>query len=50
MGRPPLKGSRLANLSTIVEDPKTAWMPISVSDWYGGAERTVEIVSDSAIW
>src|SRR5215210_3810560 len=24
-------------------------MPITVSGWYGGSERTVEIVSDSAI-
>jgi hypothetical protein len=50
MGRPRLKGSRLPNLSRVVEDPKTAWMPISVSDWYGGAQRTVEIVSDTAVW
>jgi hypothetical protein len=50
MGRPRLKGSRLPNLSAVAEDPKTAWMPITVSDWYGGAQRTVEIVSDSAIW
>src|SRR5215217_7440923 len=50
MGRPRLKGSRLPNLSRVVEDPKTAWMPISVSDWYGAARRTVEIVSESAIW
>jgi hypothetical protein len=50
MGRPRLKGSRLPNLSRVVEDPKTAWMPISVSDWYGAARRTVEIVSNTAIW
>src|SRR5918993_151078 len=50
MGRPRLKGSRLPNLSRVVEDPKTAWMPISVSDWYGAARRTVEIVSDTAVW
>ncbi len=50
MGRPRLKGSRLPNLSAVAEDPKTAWMPITVSGWYGGGERTVEIVSDSAIW
>jgi DDE superfamily endonuclease len=50
MGRPRLKGSRLPNLSKVVEDPKTAWMPISVSGWYGGAQRTVEIVSDTAVW
>src|SRR5829696_3476582 len=50
MGRPRLKGERLTNLSAVVEDPKTAWTPITVSNWYGGGERTVEIVSDSAIW
>jgi hypothetical protein len=25
-------------------------MPITVSNWYGGGERTVEIVSNAAIW
>jgi hypothetical protein len=50
IGRPRLKGSRLPNLSAVVEDPKTDWMPITVSGWYGGAERTVEIVSNTAIW
>jgi hypothetical protein len=50
MGRPRLKGSRLPNLSAVAEDPKTAWRPITVSNWYGGGERTVEIVSHSAIW
>jgi hypothetical protein len=47
--RPRLKGSRLPNLSRVVEDPTTAWKSISVSGWYGGAERTVEIVSDKAV-
>jgi len=50
MGRPRLKGSRLPNLSVVGEDPKTAWTPLTVSDWYGGTQRVVEIVSDSAIW
>jgi DDE superfamily endonuclease len=42
MGRPRLKGERLANLSAVVEDPKTAWKPITVSSWYGDARRTLE--------
>ena len=50
MGRPRLKGSRLPNLSAVAENPKMAWMPITVSNWYGGGERTVEIVSDTAVW
>jgi hypothetical protein len=50
IGRPRLKGSRLANLSAVAEDPKTPWMAIMVSNWYGGQARAVEIVSDTAIW
>ena len=50
MGRPRLKGERLPNLSAVAEDPKTPWMPISVSDWYSGSQRTVEIVSETAVW
>jgi hypothetical protein len=50
MGRPRLKGERLPNLSAVAEDPKTSWIPISVSDWYSGAQRTVEIVSETAVW
>jgi hypothetical protein len=50
MGRPRLKGERLRNLSEVVEDPTTVWTPITVASWYGGAERTVEIVSGSAMW
>jgi hypothetical protein len=50
MGRPRLKGERLPTLSEVVEDPSTPWKPITVANWYGGGQRTVEIVSDSAIW
>ena len=49
-GRPRLKGERLANLSAVLEDPNTARTPITVSSWYGGAPRTVEIASETAIW
>jgi hypothetical protein len=50
MGRPRLKGERLANLSVVAGNPKTAWMPITLNNWYGGTQRVVEIVSDTAIW
>ena len=49
MGRPRLKGSRLPNLSVMLEDPKTDyWTPVTVSGWYGGEERAVEIVSQNS--
>lgn len=50
IGRPRLKGKRLPNLSAVVEDPATAWTPITVSDLYGEGERVVEIVTATAVW
>jgi hypothetical protein len=50
MGRPRLKGERLPNLSAVAEDSATVWMPLTVMGWYGGKERTVEVVSDTALW
>lgn len=49
-GRPRLKGKRLPNLSMVAKDPATIWHPITVAQWYGGEERTMEIVSDTAVW
>jgi hypothetical protein len=50
MGRPRLKGERLPNLSTLAEDPSADWTPLTVTNWYGAQERTIEVVSDTAIW
>src|ERR687893_1328096 len=50
MGRPRLKGERLPNLSDLAEDPDAPWSPITLADWYGGEERTVEIISKTALW
>jgi hypothetical protein len=50
MGRSRLKGERLPNLSAVAEDPATAWTPITVAEWYGGEERTIEVTSATAVW
>lgn len=50
MGRPRLKGERLPNLSVVAEDPSTRWRSVVVADWYGAEERTVEMVSNAALW
>jgi hypothetical protein len=50
MGRPRLKGERLPNLSAVAENPSTAWKPITVAEWYGKEKRSVEVVSDTAVW
>jgi hypothetical protein len=48
MGSPRLKGRRLPNLSIVAEDPSTDWTPITVANWYGKGERTVEVAT--AVW
>jgi DDE superfamily endonuclease len=50
LGRPRLKGSRLPNLSAVAEDRATTWKTITVADWYGKGERSVEVVSRTALW
>jgi hypothetical protein len=49
-GRPRIKGERLPNLSAVLEDSRTQWTTVTVDGWYGGASRTVEIVSQTAVW
>jgi len=50
VGRPRRKGKRLATLATVAADPKTVWTSVTVADWYGQGERTVELASDTAVW
>jgi DDE superfamily endonuclease len=49
-GRPRVKGARLPTLAQVLDDPATTWTRVTVAGWYGGAPRTVEIVSDTALW
>jgi len=50
LGRPRLKGERLPNLSEAAQDPATVWKPTTIANWYGSGDRTVEIVSETAVW
>jgi len=50
VGRPRLKGQRLATLAAVAADPTTRWTRSTITDWYGTGERAVEIVSDTAVW
>src|SRR5215207_8074894 len=50
MGRPRLKGERLPNLSVVAEDPSTQWRSVVVAQWYGAEGRSVEVVSNTALW
>jgi hypothetical protein len=50
MGRPRVKGRRLPTFKAVLADPKIVWTSITVTEWYGGKPRKLEIVSDTAIW
>jgi hypothetical protein len=49
-GRPRKKGARLPTLEQVLADPKTNWKKVTVPDWYGEGPKTVELVSDTAVW
>ena len=49
-GRPRRTGERLPSLAHRLEDPATAWRSLTMSDWYGGADRQVEIATGVAVW
>jgi hypothetical protein len=49
-GRPRRKGQRLPTLAAVATDPRTDWTSLTVTNWYGRGERTVEVVSATAVW
>jgi hypothetical protein len=49
-GRPRRKGPRQPTLAAIAADPETEWTTLTVAQWYGSGERTVEVVSATAVW
>ncbi len=49
-GRSRLKGQRLPTLAACAADARTTWTSLTVAAWYGRAERTVEVVTDTAVW
>jgi hypothetical protein len=49
-GRPRLVGKRLPTLEHWRDDAETEWTTLTVPRWYSEAERTVEVVSQIAIW
>jgi len=49
-GRPRLKGQRRPTLAALATDPSTVWTAVTIAHWYGAGERTVEVVSATAVW
>jgi hypothetical protein len=49
-GRPRVKGKRLPPLEAIALQRKTRWTRITIPEWYGQGTRTIELVSNTAVW
>jgi hypothetical protein len=49
-GRPRKKGARRPTLQHLLMDARTQWTPLTVSQWYGGGARDVEVCTDTAVW
>jgi hypothetical protein len=49
-GRPRLKGNRLPTLHQVLRDPTISWTAVTIAKWYREPERTVEVVSATAVW
>jgi hypothetical protein len=49
-GRSRVVGTRLPTLATRLANPTTRWTPLTVPVWYGQTNRTIEIVSETAVW
>ena len=50
VGRPRCKGDRLPTLQARLDDPKTPWQELTIHAWYATGKRTLQIVSDTAVW
>ena len=49
-GRPAVKGKRMPTLKQILLDATTSWTSVTISGWYRDPQRTVEVVSQTAVW
>jgi hypothetical protein len=50
IGRPRTKGARRPTLAHTLAAEDTLWRAVVVPGWYGAAERTIEIASQTAVW
>lgn len=50
MGRPRKVGKRLAGLQSQLNDPKTRWQSVRMSNWYGRGDYELDITSATVLW
>lgn len=49
-GRPRLVGERVPNLAVRANDEEAAWIPLTIGRWYGERDRSIEALSQTAVW
>ncbi len=48
-GRPSKKGAHRPTLQHVLTDPQTQWSTLTVTNWYGGGRREVEVRTNTAV-
>jgi len=49
-GRPRVKGKRLPKLSDLLKNKRKRWKKVTLARWYQQSNRTVEILTGTAVW
>jgi hypothetical protein len=49
-GRPPLKSTVLPKLSAVLNNRNTIWTTVTLSQWYGAQQRTLQTDTGIAVW
>lgn len=49
-GRPRVKGTKLQKLSAMLTDKRRRWQTVVLPRWYQQSNRTVEILTGTAVW
>lgn len=49
-GRPRRKGARLPTLAQRLASTDSLWQTVTIRGWYGQAERTLDLLSGTAVW
>jgi hypothetical protein len=49
-GRTPLKGHVLPKLGAVLDNRRTTWTTVIVSQWYGDQQRSLQTATGTALW
>ena len=49
-GRSRVKGDKLPKLTEVLDNPKTVWQTINITEWYGHLNKVMKVTTGKALW